>query len=173
MNSGLFPFIAGIVMGSLAWAAVLLRYVWPRTREWDLRRVAEPILYVHLFRYVGLAFVMPGVVDHALDGRWAYPAAYGDLASSLLAGVALLLSTGKLFRPSLWLFSIWGTIDLLLAAVAGPTYDIPTHLQATYFLLIVPVPLLLWTHVILYVRLLRSEGPHRASASPALDVPKA
>jgi hypothetical protein len=156
MNPALLPFLASIVMAMTAWGCVLLKYVWPRLRDAELRRAAEPILYLHLFRYVGLATLVPGVVDAGLDARWSHPEAYGDLVAALLAGLALLLlRSERFFRIALWAFSLWGTIDLLRAVVTGPVYDIVEHLHAAYFIVVIGVPLLLWTHGMLYVLLLR------------------
>jgi hypothetical protein len=162
MNPAVLPFVASVVMGLAAWGGVLLRYVWPRLRDGDLRRAAEPILYLHLFRYVGLAFLVPGVVDAGLDARWSHPAAWGDLVAALLAGLALLLGSGRPFRVALWIFSLWGTIDLLRAAVMGPVFAIVEHLHATYFIVVVGVPLLLWTHGLLFALLIRRDPRHAA-----------
>jgi hypothetical protein len=170
MKPEILPFIASVVMGMVAWGSVLLRYVWPRMRDSDLRRAAEPILYLHLFRYIGLAFLIPGVVDSSLATNWSYPAAYGDLMAALLAGLALLLRTGKYFRIALWVFSLWGTVDLLEAAAMGPIYAIVGHLHATYFIPVIGVPLLLWTHAILFVLLIRRDDSHRAPQRLAADV---
>ena len=170
MKPEVLPFLASVVMGMVAWGAVLLRYVWPRMRDLDLRRAAEPVLYLHLFRYVGLAFLVPGVVDPGLATQWSHPAAYGDLMAALLAGLALLLRSGKHFRLALWAFSLWGTIDLLEAAAMGPVHDIVGHLHATYFIPVIGVPLLLWTHALVYVLLIRRDDPRRASQRLAADV---
>jgi len=155
MNPAVLPFLASVIMAMTAWGCVLSRYVWPRVRVADLRTAAEPILYLHLFRYVGLAFLIPGVVDTGLDTRWSHPAAYGDVIAAILAGIALLLRSGRFFRVALWAFSVWGTVDLLRAFATGPVYGIVEHLHATYFIVAIGVPLLLCTHGLLYARLIQ------------------
>ena len=162
MKPELLPFALAAAMGLIAWGAVIRRYAWPRLRTMDLRSAAEPILYLHLFRFVGLAFLTPGAVGAGLDPRWAVPAAYGDVGASLLAAFALLASRGPLFRPALWLFGLWGTFDLLRAAVLGPAYDVAGRLQSTVFIPTVGVPLLLWTHVVIFALLLRPAAHDRA-----------
>jgi hypothetical protein len=161
MGPELLPFIASVVMGLVAWGSVLMRYVWPRLRDLDLRRAAEPILYVHLFRYIGLAWLVPGVIDSSLDTRWSHPAAYGDLLAALLAGLALMVRSGRYFRIALWTFSLLGSADLLDAAIMGPVFDIVGRLQSTYFILVFGVPLLIWTHAFLFVLLVRRDDPRR------------
>ena len=55
----LIPFAASVAFGLLAWGAVSLNYVWPRIRALPLHAAVRPILHLHLFRYVGLALVVP------------------------------------------------------------------------------------------------------------------
>ncbi len=155
MKAESIPFALSALLGLIAWAAVSRRYIWPRLKSLELRDAAEPILYLHLFRYVGLAFIAPGAVSASLSPAWAYPAAYGDLGAALLAGLALISGRGMPFRAMLWIFSLWGTFDLLRAAIAGPLYDIQGQLQATYFIPVLVVPLLLWTHAVIFGILLR------------------
>ena len=101
-----------------------------------------------------MVFLVPGVVAQPLPEGFAVPAAYGDLVAGLLALLALiLLRTGWAGALALvWLFNIVGTVDLLNAlrhvdAVPGfgATWYIPTML----------VPLLLVTHFMIFVRLLK------------------
>ncbi len=40
----------------------------------------------HAFRYMGMVFLVPGVVAQPLPEYFAIPAAYGDLLTSVLAG---------------------------------------------------------------------------------------
>jgi hypothetical protein len=156
MKPEFFPFALSALMGLIAWGAVSIRYFWPRLKGLDLRGAAEPILYLHLFRFVGLAFIMEGVVAPGLDPRWAYPAAFGDLGAALLAGLALLSGRGFVFRVMLWIFSIWGIFDLIRAAALGPIYSVPAFLHGAYFIPVLGVPLLLWTHAILLVLMFKN-----------------
>ena len=108
----------------------------------------------HAFRYMGMVFLVPGVVARPLPGAFATPAAYGDLVTALLALLALIvLRTGWARALALvWLFNIVGTVDLLNALRQanvvvdfGAAWYIPTWL----------VPLLLVTHFMIFARLLR------------------
>jgi hypothetical protein len=159
MNPQFLPFLASALFGLIAWAAVTRRYIWPVLKLRSLREGAEPILYLHLFRYVGLAFIAPGAVSASLSPAWAYPAAYGDLGTAVLAGLTLLLGRGISLRVALWVFNLWGTVDLLRAAATGPLYDVPGYLQSTYFIPVFYVPLLLWTHMVVFALLLRKQVP--------------
>ena len=108
----------------------------------------------HAFRHIGMVFLVPGVVDQPLPTAFAGPAAYGDLATGVIALVAVF-ALG--FRWSIalalvWLFNVVGTVDLLnalrhvnVAPGFGAAWYIPTML----------VPLLLVTHFLIFRRLLR------------------
>jgi len=165
----LIPFAASITLGILGWGAVCLNYVWPRMRELPLQAAVRPILHLHLFRFIGLAFIVPGVVGPGLAAGFAAPAAYGDLTALVLAWVALLMGSGRYSRVAIWAFSLWGSADLLFAfyqGVIGVGID-PASLGAAWFIPTVGVPLLLWTHVMVFAMLLRTSRSASLLASVA------
>ncbi|WP_211474835.1 hypothetical protein [Collimonas humicola] len=154
----LLPFAVSVTFGLLAWGAVCLSYVWPRMRELPLHAAVRPILHLHLFRFIGLAFIVPGVVDPNLGTGFTAPAAYGDLVAVALAWLALLMGSGRYARIAIWAFSLWGFADLLFAYYQGAIgVGIDTaSLRAAWFIPTVCVPLLLWTHVMVFAMLLRT-----------------
>jgi hypothetical protein len=162
----LIPFAASVAFGLLAWGAVSLNYVWPRIRELPLHAAVRPILHVHLFRYVGLAFIVPGVVGPNLQAAFAAPAAYGDLVAMGLAWVALMTGSGRYARIAIWAFSLWGFADLLFAFYQGTVGVViePAALGAAWFIPTVIVPLLLWTHVLVFASLLRASRTDNSMA---------
>jgi hypothetical protein len=154
----LIPFAASVAFGLLAWGAVSLNYLWPRMRELPLHAAVRPILHLHLFRYIGLSFLVPGVVGPDLQAAFAAPTAYGDLVAMGLAWAALMAGSGPYSRIAIWTFNVWGISDLLLAfykATIGVGIE-PSSLGAAWFLPTVIVPLLLWTHVLVFAVLLRT-----------------
>jgi hypothetical protein len=57
-------------------AAVFL--AWPRLETMGLAQGLIWLIAPHMFlRFIGLSFVMPGVVSPSLPWKWAAPAAYG------------------------------------------------------------------------------------------------
>ena len=60
-----FPALFGIsaVFGLAVWGAVASHYIWPALREHPGPGSLKPILLLHAFRFLGLAFVVPGVVS--------------------------------------------------------------------------------------------------------------
>jgi hypothetical protein len=54
-----------------------MQYIWPQLRTRSLGDALRPLLLLHGFRFVGLAF-RAGVVSLDLPAAFAGPAAYGD-----------------------------------------------------------------------------------------------
>jgi len=158
--SSLQLFAASIALSIIAWGAVTAFYFWPELRSRPRTEGLRPLLLLHAFRFVGLAFLVPGVVSPELPAAWARPAAYGDLVAALFALLALAGLKSRLGFPLVWVFNLWGTADLLHAFYQGNAVGLdPGHLGAAYFILTVLVPLLLVTHALVFWLLLRGETP--------------
>jgi hypothetical protein len=108
----------------------------------------------HAFRHMGMVFLVPGVVARPLPAAFATPAAYGDLATGVLALLALIaLRTGWTRALALvWIFNIVGTVDLLNAL---RHLAVVPDFGAVWFIPTLYVPLLLVTHFMVFTRLLR------------------
>jgi hypothetical protein len=149
-----------IALGFLVWGIVAARYLWPALRELPRADALRPLLLLHGFRFIGLAFVVPGVASPELPAAFARPAAYGDLVAALLALLALAALRTPLGVGLVWVFNLWGSADLLHAYYQGRVGVgvEPGQLGATYFIPTVVVPLLLITHVLVFRLLLRADG---------------
>jgi hypothetical protein len=151
-----------VALSFLAWGTVSIYYVWPRLRRIPLGEAARPILLLNVFRFTGIAFLIPGVTGLGLDKGFALPVAYGDLAAVALAWIALLRLGKSGEKASLWVFNIWGTADLLNAFYLG-LFGVgvpPSSFGATIFIPTVYVPLLLTSHAMLFALLMgRGERP--------------
>jgi len=153
-------FGVSMALSFLAWGVACRRLAWPRLRALPLADAARAILYLHTFRFVGAAFLVPGVAGPALPRAFAAPAAYGDLGAVALAWLALALTRSAAFPAALWAFNLWGTFDLLFAIYQGliGVGILPSAFGATYFIVTVYVPLLFCTHAMLFVLLARPAG---------------
>ena len=149
-----------IVLGFLAWGIIAARYLWPALRRLPRADALRPILHLHSFRFIGLAFLVPGVVSPELPAAFARPAAYGDLLAAALALLALAGLRTRFGIALVWAFNLCGSADLLHAYYQG-RFGVgvsPGHLGAAYFIPTVVVPLLLVTHVLAFRLLLRGDG---------------
>ena len=148
-----------IVFAFVAWSVVATRYVWPHLRGQPRSEALRPLLMLHSFRFVGLSFLVPGVVSPDLPEAYARPAAYGDLVAAVLALLALVALRSRSGIALVWVFNVWGTADLLYAFYQGLAVGLePGRLGATYFIPTVVVPLLLITHGLVFRLLLRGDG---------------
>lgn len=149
-----------VVFSFVAWGIVTQRYLWPALRNQSRVDSLRPILMLHSFRFIGLAFLVPGVVSPDLPLGFARPAAYGDLATAVLALLALATLRNSLGTVLVWAFNLLGTADLLYAFYQGNRTGLalaPGSEGAAYFLPTVLVPLLLITHGLVFRVLLRRD----------------
>ena len=148
-----------VAFSFIAWGIVAARYLWPELRNQPRAEALRPLLVLHSFRFIGLAFLVPGVVSAELSAAFARPAAYGDLVAAILALVALAGLQTRLGLLLVWVFNLWGTADLLFAFYNGNSVGFaPGQLGAAYFIPTVIVPLLLITHGLIFRLLLRGDG---------------
>ena len=158
-----------LLLGYVAWLLCFGAYLWPRLKAMDHFGAQRAIATLHSFRFFGLVFILPGVVGPDLPASFATPAAYGDLATSVLALLALLVARR---RPLFWLFvaafNVAGIVDLVMNyahAIQSGVPAAPGQLGAAYAIPILYVPLLMITHVAAVGLMLRSMGKRRGGAA--------
>jgi hypothetical protein len=154
-----------VLLGFVAWGVVTRQSIWPALRIRPRAEALRPILLLHSFRFVGSAFLVPGVVSPDLPTALARPAAYGDLATTILALLGLATLPSRLGIVVAWTFNLLGTTDLLNAYYQGDRTGIgldPGLQGAVYFIPTVLVPLLLITHGLVFLLLL----PRNIVAAP-------
>src|SRR3981189_797404 len=108
-------FFVRIAFGFIAWGIVAKRYIWPKLRLLRRSEALRPLLILHSFRFIGLAFLVPGVVSPDLPSAFAHSAAYGDIIAAILALLALISLPYASGVVIAWIFSLWGTADLFNA----------------------------------------------------------
>jgi len=129
----------------------------PRVRP---RQILIPILLLHSTRHLGMMFLSPGAIYPGMPAQFAYPAAFGDLITAVLALMAIpFVLRGSVFARSLvWVFNVFGTVDLLVAIVTATIYNASVVMGSAYWIPAFWVPLLLVTHYVTFI-LLRRGGP--------------
>ncbi len=75
----------GVAFGLLAGSVFGVLYLWPQLRQRSAADALRPLLVMHAFRFIGMSFLVPGVVSPDLPSRFAHSAAWGDLLAALLA----------------------------------------------------------------------------------------
>jgi len=128
-------------------------YLLPLISRVRPQQILVPILLLHSTRHLGMMFLTRGATYPGLPQEFAYPAAFGDLVTAIIAFVAipLVLRNSALAKPAVWLFNIFGTIDLLAAITTATIYNAPVAMGPAYWIPAFWVPLLLVTHYVTFI----------------------
>jgi len=162
-----------LVLGYVVWLLCFSTYILPWLKGLDRVAAHRAIATLHSVRFFGLVFLLPGVVSPDLPVSFAASAAYGDFAAGILAILALLTFR---IRPLFWLFvvafNLVGTADLILNYYHATQVGLPERagqLGATYAIPILFVPVLMITHIVALIWLVRPQAnaavTSRAAAS--------
>lgn len=148
------------LMSLVASAVGAKLFIWPWLRTMHRNAALVPLVAPHMFfRFIGLSFLMPGVVSPSLPSAFAIPAAYGDFVAGIFAILATLSLAGRWpwAIAFVWVFNVWGVADLLFAGFQGSHLQIdPGALRAAFFIPTAIVPPLLVTHGLMLWLLVRS-----------------
>jgi hypothetical protein len=149
-----------LLMSFLAFGLVTAFYIWPELKVMAAASALTALLVVHAYRFVGLSFLVPGVVSPSLPASFTRPAAYGDLIAAVLAVIAILVLHARIpgALVLVWIFNVWGTADLLYALSKGRkrlSEEGPGAFGAAFYIPTVIVPALLITHGLIFWLLLR------------------
>jgi hypothetical protein len=152
-----------LVLGYVAWLLCFGAYVLPTLQAMDRIDAHRAIATLHSFRFFGLVFILPGVVGPHLQADFALFAADWDLATGLLAMLALLTTR---VRPLFWLFvfafNLVGTADLLLDYYHAIRVGLPAvagQLGAAYVIPVIYVPALMISHIVAFYLMARRPQP--------------
>jgi hypothetical protein len=154
----------------LAWGLLITTYIWPRLKAMGNIEAHRAIATFNSFRFFGLVFLLPGFVGPSLPHGFAAQAAYLDLATGVLAILALLtVRVRVLFWPLVWAFNLIGLADIVMDIVDGVRLNLPAiagQLGAGYAILMLYVPGLVLMHLVAF-RLLLQPGRRVVTSSGA------
>jgi hypothetical protein len=157
-----------LVLGYVAWLLCFGVYIMPRLKAMDRVAAHRAIATLHSFRFFGLIFILPGVVGPHLPASFATFAAYGDLATGVLAMLALLtVRMRPLFWPFVAAFNVVGITDIIIDYYRAIQTGLPAivgQLGAGYVIPVIYVPLLMITNVAAFYFLLRPKPRSKITA---------
>jgi hypothetical protein len=160
------PFVLSIAGAFLTSTVVAYTYVWPALRAMPRNDALRLLAAFHAFRFLGMNFLVSGFVSSQLMGSdFAYQVGWGDLIAAILAllSMAALSWRWSIAIPLVWIFNIWGTLDLLNAYYMGVTkIGNPGLFGAGIYIPALYVPLLLVSHVLAFVILSRAGSAEKA-----------
>ncbi|HEX2852550.1 MAG TPA: hypothetical protein VHO24_04875 [Opitutaceae bacterium] len=138
----------------------------PAFHEWVERFSLRTLVLLHVTRFVGFYFLTL-YARGQLPYAFAVPGGYGDIIVAALALLVALVPMSAALRERA--FSIWnvvGLVDILLVVFTAARLGLadPMAMRAlTYLpLSLLPtflVPLIIATHVVIYLRLNRAKDP--------------
>jgi hypothetical protein len=151
-----------ILMSLLSSIVVAILFGWPWLRASNHHQALIWLVAPHMFlRFIGIGFLVPGVVSGALPRAWALPAGYGDFVAGALAIIAsvALAETASWAILAVWVFNLWGAADLLFAFYKGARVRLdPGSLGAAFYIVTAIVPPLLVSHALIFALLLRASA---------------
>ncbi|OPX07730.1 hypothetical protein [Mycobacterium sp. AT1] len=149
-----------LLLSCVVCALVAKWYVWPRLTKLSLNSALVPPIFVHVFRYVGMVLLVTGMVDPKLPREALSAAAYGDLLAAALALASIFALRGgwRFAIPLVWVFSIWGFVDLLNTLRGVVQTNLPSfNLGPAYFIYTFYAPTVVVAHLMIFWILLRSK----------------
>ena len=149
--------VLNLVANTVIFYVAARLYLLPLIPRVSLQLILVPILLLHSMRHLGMMFLTRGATYPGLPSQFAYPAAFGDLLTAIIAltTIPIVLRGSSLAKPAVWVFNVFGTIDLLVAIVLATIYNAPVAMGPSYWIPAFWVPLLLVTHYVTFVLLLR------------------
>jgi hypothetical protein len=160
------PFILSVVGAFLTSSVVAYIYVWPALRAMPRYGALRLLAAFHAFRFLGMNFLVSGFVSPELSTDFASQIGWGDLIAAALAllSMAALSWRWSIAVPIVWIFNVWGTLDLLNAYYRGVTkIGNPGLFGAGIYIPALYVPLLLVSHVLAFMLLAKAESAEKAS----------
>jgi hypothetical protein len=152
-----FQLVSSVFVVSLvtAW------YVWPALTKLSRNSALIALLFVHVFRYVGMTELVAGMIDPKLPGEFVSSAAYGDLLEAALALVSIfaLRSNWRFAIPLVWVANTWGFVDLLNGVRGVLQLNVPSfNLSTLWYIYTFYAPLVLVSHLMIFWMLIKSKS---------------
>jgi hypothetical protein len=158
-----------LLLSCLVYAIVTKWYLWPALTTRTRNSALVALLFVHVFRYVGMTLLVTGMVDPTLPREFLASAAYGDLiaAALSLAAIVALRRNSRVAIPRVWVANIWGFLDLLNGLRGVIQSNIPAfNLGSVWFIYTFYAPLVIASHLLIFVILIKSKS-WRTSTLPS------
>ena len=136
-------------------------YVWPLLTKLSRNSALTPLLFVHVFRYVGMTLLVTDMIDPKLPREFLSSAAYGDLlaAALALASIFALRSNWRVAVPLVWVFNTWGFVDLLNGVRGLLQLNVPSfNLATVWYIYTFYAPVVIASHLMIFWILVKSRS---------------
>jgi hypothetical protein len=147
-----------------AYALIAWWYGAPRLSRLPRAVALVPLVWIHAFRMVGGTILAPGSVDPGVPTEFRTMIGYGDMATGLLALLALIALRLR-WRGAIalvWLCLTVGLLDTVNAIIQSMRFSVFTYpLGLNWVIVTTYVPALLVSSVLIFIHLRR---PGRVTA---------
>jgi hypothetical protein len=142
----------------IIFALVAKWYITPALNKLPLQAALVPLFLVHAMRYLPSSAFAPGQVDPKLPMDAMAGIAYGDLASAILALIAVVfLRNGWFGALALaWVVNVVTSLDWLNAGYLAAASQLVTYrMGGNWYIISYYVPVIGVIHVMIFARLLK------------------
>jgi len=150
-----------LITSVFVFGIVAVWYVWPSLAKLSRNSALTLLLFVHVFRYVGMTLLVTGMVDPKLPTEFLSSAAYGDLLEAALAfgSIFALRSNWRVAIPLVWVANTWGFLDLLNGVCGVLQLNIPSFNLATFwYIYTFYAPIVIVSHLMIFLVLINSKS---------------
>ena len=165
--------LIGAINGLLVLASLLAIYFVRSLRDWVRALPLRWLVLYHVVRFVGIGFL----VLHAqgrIPGEFAVTAGWGDIAVAVTALIVAFVAVPITSRTRWWTVLAWnvlGLLDILFVLRTGIGLGMADATQMVWITAfpwsLIPtfiVPLVIVTHVLIFVRLWQTRHSHAAQS---------
>jgi len=155
----LFLFSIQFTFALVVYALAARWYIWPRIDPLPPTVALVPLIWVHVFRFIGGSILAPGSVGPGVPSEFREMIGYGDMVTAALALIALIALRAKGSRAIwfVWLFVVVGLLDTANAVVQSLRFSVfDDPLGVNWVIVTAYVPALLVTSYLIIVELLRA-----------------
>lgn len=143
----------------VAYSLIAWWYGVPRLARLPREVALVPLVWIHVFRMVGGTILAPGSVDAAVPAEFRTMIGFGDMATAVLALVALVALRARWSGAIalVWLCLTVGLLDTVNAIIQSMRFSVFTHgLGFNWVIVTTYVPALLVSSVLIFIQLRRS-----------------
>jgi len=147
----------------VAYSLIAWWYGLPRLSALPRAAALVPLVWIHVFRIVGGTILAPGAVAASVPMEFRTMIGYGDMATAVLALVALVALRLRLSAaiPLVWLFLVIGALDTVNAIIQSMRFSVFRFgLGVNWVIVTMYVPALLVSSDLIFIQLRRT--PHLA-----------
>ena len=164
-------FVIGVTNATLTLGTLVALWRVPSLRRWAVTVPARHLVLFHVTRMVGIAFLVLHARGELADD-FALFAGWGDIATALSALAVAYLACPPVSPGERWATGVWNTfglIDIVLVVATALRLGAQDPMQvaaiARFPMSLLPtflVPLIIATHLLLFVRLASGQAPPTA-----------